>query len=350
MAKTFRHLYEQVVSFGNLWRAYQKTRRGKRYQEPAACFDMDAEENLLQLQKELTGKTYLPGGYRHFYVHEPKKRLISAAPFRDRVVHHALVNVLEPIFEARFSEASYACRKGKGTHAAIERAHWGIRNCVWLLKGDIVKFFPSVDHEVMKAVLFRKIADPDVRWLIGLILESGRGVFDQERPPAWFEGDDLLAPALRPKGLPIGNLTSQFCANVILNELDQFVHRDIKPREYVRYSDDFVLFDNDRDKLQDALQRIPVFLESLRLKCHSSKTGVRRCAHGLKFLGFRLLPQTRRLAQDSISRFRQRMRRFHHNRGMPATRVTASVRGWLAHARFANSEALIRKVLSDVRV
>jgi len=350
MAKTFRHLYEQVVSFENLWRAYEKTRRGKRYQEPAACFDMDAEVNLLQLQAELKQQTYRPGAYRHFHIHEPKKRLISAAPFRDRVVHHALVNVLEPIYEARFSEASYACRKGKGTHAAIERAHWGVRNCGWFLKGDIVKFFPSVDHAVMKAVLFRRIADPDVQWLIGLILDSGRGVLDGERPPAWFAGDDLLTPALRPKGLPIGNLTSQFSANVLLNELDQFVHREIKPREYVRYSDDFVLFDADRERLADARGRIAAFVAMLRLKCHPSKTCVRPSAHGLKFLGFRLLPQTRRLAREGIGRFRQRMRRFHRDRSVPAARVTASVRGWLAHARFGNSEAMIRKVLQDVRV
>jgi retron-type reverse transcriptase len=350
MAKTFRHLYEEVVSFDNLWLAYCKTRRGKRYQEPAACFDMDAGENLIQLQRELTAKTYRPGAYRHFYIYEPKKRLISAAPFRDRVVHHALVNVLEPIFEARFSHASFACRKGKGTHAAIERAHWGIRNCGWVLKGDIVKFFPSVDHEVMKAVLFRKIADTEVQWLIGLVLDSGRGVLDGERPPAWFEGDELLTPALRPKGLPIGNLTSQFFANVLLNELDQFVEHCLQPREYVRYSDDFVLFDHDRERLEDALRRVPLFLEVLRLKCHPSKTSVRRSAQGLKFLGFRLLPQTRRLARDSISRFRNRMRGFHRDHSVPAARVTASVRGWLAHARFANSEAMIRRVLSDVRV
>ncbi|MBM3892440.1 MAG: RNA-directed DNA polymerase, partial [Verrucomicrobia bacterium] len=204
-----------------------------------------------------------------------------------------------------------------------------------------------------KALLFRKVADADVRWLIGMVLDSCRGVLDAERSPAWFAGDDLLAPAFRPKGLPIGNLTSQFFANVILNELDQFVHHEIRPREYVRYSDDFVLFDNDRAKLEDGLRTIPAFLESLRLKCHPSKTSVRRCAHGLKFCGFRLLPQTRRLNGQTISRFRDRMRRWQ--RMAPgcrpaAERITASVRAWLAHARFGNCEAMIREVLQDVRV
>jgi retron-type reverse transcriptase len=351
MAKTFRHLYEQVVSFENLWLAYRKTLRGKRYKEAAVGFDADAEENILQLQRELKEKTYRPGGYRHFYVYEPKRRRISAAPFRDRLAHHALVNVLEPIYEARFSEASCACRKDKGTHAAIERAHWGVRNCEWFLKGDVVKFFPSVDHEVMKRVLFRKIADSGVQWLIGVILDSGRGVLDGERPPMWFAEDDLLAPAARPKGLPIGNLTSQFFANVLLNELDQFVHCEIKPREYVRYADDFLMFDNDRAKLVDALSRVPVFLEGVRLRCHPGKTSVRPSAQGVKFLGFRLLPQTRRLHRDGIGRFRQRMRHWRAlGRDAPSQRVTASVRGWLAHARFGNCHAMIREVLQDVRV
>jgi hypothetical protein len=349
MAKTFRHLYERVVSFENLWLAYRKARRGKRYKVPAAWFDMEVERNVLALQKELVEKTYRPGGYHHFYVYEPKRRRISAAPFRDRVVHHALVNVLEPIYEARFSGSSYACRKGKGTHRAIERAHWGIRNCAHFLKGDIVKFFPSVDHEVMKRVLFRKIADPDVQWLIGVILDSGTGALADQGRPMWFGDDDLLAPAFRPKGLPIGNLTSQFFANVLLNELDVFVEHALQPRHYVRYADDFLLFDNNRAKLDTAMERLPAFLSGLRLRCHPAKTCVCPSWQGVKFLGFRLLPHTRRLGRDCISRFRRRSRRLARDLHASAARLTASVRGWLAHARFGNSEAMIREVLRDVR-
>jgi retron-type reverse transcriptase len=163
MAKSFRNLYSQVTSFENLWEAYHKARRGKRYKEPAAWFDLRVEENMLRLREELITRTYQPGGYHHFRIREPKPRLISAAPFRDRVVHHALVNVLEPIYEARFSASSYACRVGKGTHAAVERAHLAVRHFRWMLKGDVMKFFPSVDHAIMKAVLFRKITDAEVQ-------------------------------------------------------------------------------------------------------------------------------------------------------------------------------------------
>lgn len=352
MAKTFRNLYARVCSFENLWLAYTRARRGKRYHEPAAYFDLYAMENLRELELELREKTYLPGGYYHFYIHEPKRRKISAAPFRDRVVHHAIVNVLEPLYEARFSGASYACRKGKGTHAAVDRAHWGIRNCRYFLKGDIVKFFPSVDHELLKYVLFRKIADRDLRELVTRIIDSGAGVLTTECPPMWFPGDELLAPAERAKGLPIGNLTSQFFANVLLNELDQFVHAELKPREYVRYCDDFLLFDDDKAKLQMALGRITQCLAGLRLQCHPHKTALRLSAQGVRFLGFRLTPSTRRVDRKAISRFRARMRRYRrdwHKGTLHMERVSASVRGWLAHVAYANSSALVREVLNDVR-
>jgi RNA-directed DNA polymerase len=354
MATTLRNVFERVCSFENLWLAYTRARRGKRYGEPAAWFDRRAENRILDLGVELREGRYWPGAYHHFWIREPKRRKISAAPFRDRVVHHAVINVLEPFYEARFSEASYACRRGKGTHAAMERAHWGVRNCRWLLKGDIVKFFPSVDHDILQAVLWRHVADRRLRILIERIVTSGRGVLEEERPPAWFPGDDLLSPAERHCGLPIGNLTSQFFANVLLNELDQFVHREIRPRLYVRYSDDFILFDHDKDKLTDARFRLADFAGGLRLRLHSRKTCLRPCRQGVVFLGFRLTPVTRRVSRDGISRFRRRMRGYRSRRGRGMRpdigRITASVRGWLAHVEHANSRALVRRVLQDVVV
>ncbi len=353
MGKIFHNLFTRVHEFENLWLAYSKARKGKRYGEPAAYFDMNVGKNLFALQKELGEGSYQPGDYHHFYIYEPKKRLISAAPFRDRVVHHAIVNVLEPIYEARFSHASYACRRGKGTHKAIDRAHWGIRNCRWFLKGDVVKFFPSVDHEVLKAVLRRRISDPELLIVIDRIIDSGAGILDAECPTVWFPGDDLLTPAKRPRGMPIGNLTSQFFANVLLNELDQFVHHEIKPRDYVRYCDDFLLFDNDAGKLQDAREMIAQRLAELRLQAHPTKTNLRPCSQGVKFLGFKLTPATRRVARDSISRFRERMKRLGGQldaKTIECARVTASVRGWIAHCNHANSRAMLGKVLHDVVV
>jgi len=229
MAKTYRNLFPQVYSFQNLLAAFHRARRGRAGREYVAEFEFFLEGNLLQLEEELRTETYRPGGYRSFYIYEPKKRLVSAAPFRDRVVHHALVGVLEPIWEARFIHDSYACRRGKGIHQAVDRAHALVRNYCYALKGDVVKFFPSVDYDILLGLLARHVADPPVLRLAARILESGAGVLDGEVEPAWFPGDDLFSP-LRPKGLPIGNLTSQFWANVYLNELDQFVKRELGPR------------------------------------------------------------------------------------------------------------------------
>jgi RNA-directed DNA polymerase len=354
MAKTFKNLYEQVASFENLWLAYRKARRGKRYGVPAASFDRHAEESVMQIQKELISGCWTPGNYRNFYIYEPKKRLISAAPFRDRIVHHAVVNILEPIWEARFSEASFACRKGKGTHAAVERAHWGVRNCRYYLKGDVVKFFPSVDHDVLMGLLARKIADDQLLLLIRRILESGCDIHTDDGLAAYFPGDDLFSPHSRKRGLPIGNLTSQFFANVLLNELDQFVHGVVKPRQYVRYSDDFVLFDHDKEKLLEARCLSIEKLAELRLRGHPRKTAMRASSMGLKFLGFKLTPKTRRLNPESIHRFRNRMKTYRasrrHGDGPDLERVGMSVRGWIAHAKHANTSAMLKGVLRDVAV
>jgi RNA-directed DNA polymerase len=197
----------QLCSWDNLLLAYRRASKGKRGHPSVATFEYRLEDNLLQLRGELLSKTYHPGAYTSFYVHDPKRRLISAAPFRDRVVHHALVRVIEPIFECSFIADSYANRVGKGTHRALDRCQQFARRFRCVLQCDVQKFFPSVDHAILGDVLARKVPDPDVMWLVGRILESGTGVLAREYEMMWFPGDDLFA-ALRPRGLPIGNLTS----------------------------------------------------------------------------------------------------------------------------------------------
>lgn len=207
--KTYKHLFEQVCSFDNLWRAFQQARRGKRSKVSVAAFEYNLERNLFTLERELREGSYRPGGYRHFYIREPKRRKISAAPFRDRVVHHALCNIIEPIFECRFSDASFACRVGKGTHRALDRAQGYARRHRYVLQGDVVQFFPSIDLQVLRGLLARRIADPRTLALIDQILASGSGVLASEYTPQWFPGDDLLTPVERPRGLPIGNQDSR---------------------------------------------------------------------------------------------------------------------------------------------
>lgn len=202
-------MYAQLTAWDNLLLAYAKASKGKRGHPNVAVFEHRLEDNLLQLQQELQTFTYRPGPYHSFYIHEPKKRLISAAPFRDRVVHHALCNLIEPIFERTFIADSYANRIGKGTHRALDRCQEFARRYPYVLQADLRQFFPSIDHALLRQILARKISDAQALWLVDQILQSGAGVLQEAYDMVYFPGDDLFA-VNRPRGLPIGNLTSQF--------------------------------------------------------------------------------------------------------------------------------------------
>ena len=349
--KTYRNLYPQVCDWDNLYLAYRKARKGKRGRLPAATFEYNQEANLVQLHQELITKTYTPGDYHSFYIHEPKRRLISAAPFRDRVVHHALCNVIEPIFEQGFIYDSYANRVGKGTHRALDRAQQFARHFRYVLQCDVRQFFPSIDHAILRGILARKIADYHVLWLIDCILESGLGVLSQEYEMQWFPGDDLLA-VNRPRGLPIGNLTSQFWANCYLNPLDHFVKRELHCVGYVRYVDDLLLFANDKQTLWAWRQAIIDQLSSLRLTIHPG-AHPRPATEGIPFLGFVVFPTHRRLKRRKVIHYRRRLKgllRAYRNETLPADRLAASILGWINHARYGDTWGLRSAVLQNVTI
>jgi len=299
------------------------------------------------LQEELAQQTYRPGPYRSFYIHEPKRRLISAAPFRDRVVHHALCNIIEPLFERRFIHDSYANRVGKGTHRALDRCQQFARRYRYALQMDVVQFFPSVDHALLHRALAGIIGDPQVLWLCDVILASGQGVQAEEYSMVYFPGDDFLA-AQRPRGLPIGNLTSQFWANVYLDSLDQFVKRELRCRAYLRYVDDLILFAQDKQTLWAWRAEVIRFLAGLRLTVHEERAQPRPVTEGLPFLGFSVFPTHRRLKARKAISFRRRFKRQLAD--VAAGRMTldalhASVRGWVNHARYGDTWGLRRAVL-----
>jgi retron-type reverse transcriptase len=348
--KTYKNLYPQIYTFENLYRAYRAARKGKRNRIAVASFEFDMEGQLLQLQRELQEQTYRPGAYTNFYIHEPKRRLVSAAPFRDRVVHHALCNIIEPIWEARFIHTSYACRVGKGTHAALDQCERWTRQYRYAFHGDIVKYFPSIDLDILYALLARRIADRQVLWLITRILESGADIQNTETPVAYFPGDDLFA-ALRPKGLPIGNLTSQFFANVYLHELDKFAKQTLRVKAYLRYMDDFVLFADDKAQLHTWKAAIHDFLgEQLRLLLHPRKSVVFPVKVGVDFCGFRIFPTHRRLRRSSVRRFVRRFRRqrtAYQDGALSLEEMTTSVRSWIAHAEHGNTWRLRRRLFAD---
>jgi retron-type reverse transcriptase len=349
MAYTFKRLWPAVVSWENLLAAYHKCRRRKRYKRGAVEFDFAWERNLLELQEELTAETYVPGPYRHFFVHDPKRRRISAAPFRDRVVHHALVHVSEPLFERRFLFDSYACRRGKGTHRALDRAEHFLRRFPYYLQTDVVQFFPNVDHEILIGLLRETIADPRVMRLVETVIGSGADVFGAEASPTFFPGDDLFS-ALRPRGLPIGNLTSQFFANVLLDRIDHVVKDELAVPGYVRYADDFVLFAETKSELRSACDIVSRELQKLRLRLHPNKTHLRPREYGLKFLGFHLGSAGRRLTREAVRRFVRRRRRLQADFGsrrFDGVAVRRSLQAWGAHTSVANHRGLKRALMRD---
>jgi retron-type reverse transcriptase len=343
-------MYSHLHTWDNLLLAYRKAAKGKRGHANVAAFEHHLEDNLLALQHELAMQTYQPGAYTSFYIHEPKRRLISAAPVRDRVVHHALCNLIEPVFERSFIFDSYANRVGKGTHRALNRAQAFARHYPYVLQADVQQFFPSIDHALLRTCLAQKIADEQVLWLCDRILASGVGVLADEYQMIYFSGDDLFAP-LRPRGLPIGNLTSQFWANVYLNGFDHFVKRELRA-PYVRFVDDMLLFGEDKATLWTWKTALEDRLARLRLTIHPG-AHPRPVTEGFPFLGFHLTPDKRRLKRRKGIHFQRKLRRLLQSYAvgdLSLDEVNASVQGWVNHTRYGNTVGLRTAVLSGTRI
>jgi RNA-directed DNA polymerase len=214
--KRLGSVWKEVVDFDNLLRAFRKARRGKGSRPEVARYGLNLERELFSLRDELDSEEYRPRRYRIFTIYERKPRIIAAAPFRDRVVHHAVMNVIEPALDRTFIHDSYACRPGKGTHAAVDRYQGWARRYCYALKMDVRQYFPSVDHDLLKEKLRRRIKDRKVLQLLDQIIDSGP---PGRAAPAYFPGDNLFTPIERRTGIPIGNLTSQFFANLYLDSI-----------------------------------------------------------------------------------------------------------------------------------
>ena len=336
-------LNEQMLDWENLRLAYANAARGKRGKAPVAEFESLLADHLLELQEDLTQKTYQPGRYHSFTIHEPKKRLISAAPFRDRVVQHALCNITMPYFEKLFIADSFANRLGKGTHRALDACQKYSRKYQYALQCDVRQFFPSIDHAILRTTLLAMLPGDSLFWLIDRILSSGCGVLAEEYQMAYFAGDDLFA-SQRPRGLPIGNLTSQLWANCYLNPFDHFVRRELSCRAYLRYVDDFVLFSNSRSELMEWRAAIIARLARARLTIHEESAHPRAATEGLPFLGFLLFPDHRRLKARKGYHFQRCLR--HLLAFGTQKQVHNSLQGWLNHARYGDTYGLRRAMLA----
>ncbi len=330
-------LFERIANFQALREAARKAVLGKRKKPGAAGFYANLERELLRLERSLLDGSYRPGRYVEIVVREPKERLVSAAPFRDRVVHHALCAVVCPIFEKGFIGNSFANRAGKGTHRAIaayERYRDGYGH---VLRCDIYRYFPSIDHAVLKAEFRRRIACGRTLALMDRIVDGSNA---QEPVHLHFPGDTLFTPFDRRRGLPIGNLTSQFFANLYLDRLDHYV-TEVLMAPYVRYVDDFALFHDDPEMLRSWRVQIERFLEGRRLKLHPRKTVILPTDVATPFLGLVLMADgKRRLPEENTVRFRGRLsalRQRWQAGSVERREVEAKVRSWIAHAQHANT-------------
>lgn len=324
-------LFERIVDFRNLVAAAGLAARGKRDRPSVARFEFFLERELIALQQELTAGTYRPGPFFTFEVRDPKRRAICAAPFRDRVVHHAVCDVLEPAFERRAIFDSYACRTGKGTHAAIERAQQLARGYRFFAKCDVRRFFASVDHAVLRTLLRSLFKDPPLLALLDRIIEHA--------PPEALPG----------RGLPIGNLTSQHFANLYLGEWDHYLKDRLRVKGYLRYMDDVLIFADDKATLHLWLAETRAFLaERLGLALKEEVTLVAPATEGIPFLGFRVYPELIRLNQRTRRRFLRQVRLLEraHARGAVAIQdLRNRSESLFAHVTHADSLGLRRRAV-----
>ena len=274
----------------------------------------------------------MPGRYRYFRIYEPKERTISVADFRDRVVHHAVVSVLEPIYEKRFIYDSYATRKNKGTHRAVRRAQKFMKSGRYFLKFDIDKYFDNIDHDTLLEIIGRKVKDSELMRLLRIIVEN----------------NDLSRQSRDRMGLPIGNLTSQFFANVYLDIFDHYMKDRLGVKRYIRYMDDCVIFDPDKDVLKVLLYKSECFLKDmLGLKLKASVTMINSRISGLPFLGYRVFPSLLRVRQENIRRLKRKMhiRQQEYADGrIDESRYSMSLASMAGYAGFADSLNLRRDI------
>jgi len=308
--KRYNNLFEKIISIENLQLADVNARKGKTNQNCIIKHDKNREDNILNLHSRLKTKTYRTSTYTTFKILDPKERLIYRLPYYpDRIVHHAVMNILEPIFVSTFTSDTYSCIKGRGIHSAsakLKRALCDKENTTYCLKIDIKKFYPSVNHDVLKELLKRKFKDGDLLWLL----------------------DDIIDSA---EGLPIGNYLSQYLANFYLSYFDHWIKEAQGVANYFRYADDMVFLSNSKQFLHDLLFKIKTYLkESLKLILNKNYQVFPVVSRGIDFLGY-VHFHTHTLVRKGIKQNFCRMLKSKFN-----TQSVSSYLGWFKHANCIN--------------
>lgn len=320
--RSYKNLWSKFISFDNLIDAFYKARKLKTHKQSIQRYTYDLETYIFRLQQELESDSFNVGKYHKFKIYEPKERIIKSLPFKDRVVQHALINVIESIFDKSFIYDSYACRKGKGASLGINRIKIALKNQFkeggYCLKGDIKKYFSSVDQNVLKEIIIKKIKDKRLLNIIYKIIDSDHSEFGIT------------------KGIPIGNLTSQLFANIYLNELDQFVKNKLNIKLYFRYMDDFIILSNSKKELRQYLNLINYFISnSLKLEMPYRKRTIFRIKDGVDFIGYKFFSRYIRLRRKNLMRFIKRTeKRIKQNNNQL---LISSINSWFGYSLQANT-------------
>ncbi|MEK6893195.1 MAG: reverse transcriptase domain-containing protein [Nanoarchaeota archaeon] len=338
--KTYNNLYGKIISFENLVLAWKRARKGKTKKFYVIKFEENLKENLMQLHTELKNKTYQPKPLVIFILRDPKTRVISKSDFRDRIVHHAVCNIIEPIFDKTFIYDSCANRIGRGNLFALKRFDFfkrkitgNLRKEAFCFKADIKHYFQEVNHEMLVEILERKIMDKEVISLIKQILNNNAQTSSQ--------GDWGI-------GMPIGNLTSQFFANVYLNELDYFVKHELKAEYYIRYVDDFVILYNSKKQLEKWKEQIDSFLKNkLKLELHPQKSRIIPLSKGVDFVGFRVFYRFKLPRKRNIKKMNNKICEFEKGE-IKYANLMASYQSWQAYVKWSNSYSLRRDILKKI--
>ena len=317
-----------VIDDDNLRKAYKQARKNKRYKRDVLIFKERLEYNLQQIKKEILEKTYKIGEYKNFTIYYPKERKISALPFKDRVVQHALCNIIEPLFDKYMFSCSYACRKGKGTHRCMMKARKIIQAVtknkpLFFLKMDFRKFFPSINRTILYKEINRKIKDKHILWLLNQIIP------------------------LSGSGLPIGNLTSQLFANVYGTIFDRYVKQSLLVKYYVRYMDDTIILSTDKSYLKSLLQKITQFVKN-KLHLEFSKWYIENIKKGLNFVGYRIFRTYTLIRKSSVIRCKRKIQSYLYNKNYD--KLYKSLVSWYGHIQWANSYNLRQYIEKQINI
>jgi hypothetical protein len=362
---------ETIFTFEKLYQAYLDCRRTKRNTTNALRFEWSLEKNLFQLQKELKAKRYKPGRSICFVVTEPSPREIFAANFRDRIVHHLLINEIEDMGERSFIFDVHSCRKNKGTHLAIERLKRFIRkitenykNEASYLQLDISGFFMAIDHNILYS-LFKKLIlkqnksyqwEKDILWLAKTIIfyKPTKNYISKGNPSLFklIPPRKSLFESSEEKGLPIGNYSSQFFANLYLNQLDQFIKRELRCEYYIRYADDLVLLDKNRGKLRHLEDKIQLFLEEeLSLKLNQGKIKLQSINRGIDFLGYFIKPEYTLIRQRVVKKLEDKLYQLDQSSDsklkLSDLKILAMINSYYGHFKHAFSFNLRKNIYEN---